>query len=127
MHFRRVELTGGRVHDFVILKDGGKVNSYIFVHAVEAVNREYEGCIRQFQVVQDDYGSFKVRLSVDEEASDIGITRRMIEEKFVSNVLHPDMAGAKYGFEFYSSLFSEGSSGKLCWFIRDVGVKEESE
>ncbi|MBD5135394.1 MAG: phenylacetate--CoA ligase [Lachnospiraceae bacterium] len=117
-----IELTGGRVHDFIKLKDGTRINAYIFVHAVEEVNREYESCIRQFQIIQNDYDRFNVRLSIDEEVSDLGITKQMIEDKFTTNVLHPDIGDAVYEFEFYSQLFPEGKGGKWCWFIRNVDV-----
>lgn len=122
-----VELTGGRVHDFIKLKDGTKINSYIFVHAVEMVNRAYESCIRQFQVIQNDYDRFQVKFSVDEEVSDIGITKQMIEDKFTANVLHPDIENVVYDFEFYNQLFPEGKSGKFCWFIRNIDAVGELE
>lgn len=120
-----IELTSGRVHDFILLRDGRKINSYIFVHAVEAVNRDYESCIWQFQVIQNDFDRFNVRLLVDDEISDVGITKQIIEDKFIANVLHPDMANAVYDFEFYSQLFPEEKSGKLSWFINNVASAYE--
>lgn len=114
---RVIELTSARTHDFIVTEDGSKINSYIFVHAVEAVNREFDGCIMQFQVVQEDYQRFLVKLAIDEEVYYIGVTQQMIEEKFLSNILQPEIQNADYEFEVYHHLFPDENSGKLSWFI----------
>lgn len=112
-----LEITRGRVHDYIKCVDGTKINAYIFVHAVEAVNRDYNGCIRQFQVVQKDYGRFFVKLAVDEEIYEVGVSQDMLEKEFANNIIHEGMRNVTYEFEFHQQLFPE--SGKFLWFSRE--------
>lgn len=111
-----LEITKGRVHDYIKKEDGTKINAYIFVHAIEAMNRDYNNCIRQFSIVQKDYETLTVKLVVDEEVYDLGVSEEMLKEKFVHHIINKEMENMKYEFEFPKQLFNE--KGKFLWFSR---------
>jgi len=106
-----LELTTGRSNDFVLNEDGSRVNTYIFVRAIENVNRVMEYIIKQFQIVQEDYNRFTVKLVLDEETDE-----GSIEELFVENLVQPSLADAIFNFEYYDRLFPDDKNGKLLYF-----------
>ena len=73
----------GEKIDYAIMKDGSKVSSYVFVRAVEIINRKYENVIRQFRVIQKEYDFFVVELVLDEDAVENLITEREVEDEFL--------------------------------------------
>ena len=54
-----LKLTRGRVNDYISTSTGERINSYIFVRAIEIVNYMYPQTIKQFQIVQNDYFRFR--------------------------------------------------------------------
>lgn len=118
-----LELTGGRVHEYIETADGQKINAYIFVHAVEMINRELEGCVRQFSIVQADYDRFDVKMAVDDEIYEMGVDEEAIEERFMRNVIHPGMENAEYRFEFCNQIFQE-EGRKVLWFRKCIKTGE---
>ena len=110
-----LSLTGGRKHEYVELNNGEKINAYIFVHAVEQINKEMDSCIKQFKINQVGYDAFRVKMVIDEEIYDLGISKEMIEGKFKEYITHPGMSNATYEFEFCDCIMQD-SRGKMLWF-----------
>lgn len=107
---RILKLLSGRKNDWIRMEDGKKVNPYVFVRAVDAVNAVYDRCIFQFQVVQTAFMNFQVLLAVDEEEEQVSI-----RQCFVDNIGHTALKGAEYEFYFYEKLFPE-INGKRKFF-----------
>lgn len=109
-----LELTMGRSNDSILTEQGRKINPYIFVHAVEAINGSYDDVIKQFKVIQRDYNSFLVLLRIDDNS-----VKEDIEELFVKYILEPDLKQAEYKF-VYSDSFINEDGRKLRYFMNDM-------
>ncbi len=109
-----LKLTTGRTNEYILTEKGERINSYIFVRAVEVVNHNYPQAIKQFQVVQTDFLSFHVKLVIETEYD-----RGMILAMFMDNVWQDELKDAKYYFEFKESLFPS-ENGKLAYFINRI-------
>lgn len=57
---RILRLRSGRRDDWVVMEDGQKINPYVFVRAVEAVNALYDRCIFQVSDIGKVYAEIKV-------------------------------------------------------------------
>ncbi len=106
-----LELKKGRKNDWIWNKDGSKVSAYTFVRAVNNVNIVLDNVIKQFQIEQNDFDKFLVKLVIDDEMG-----KEAIVEVFVDNVLQSSLSQAQYRFEFYNALFPDDVTGKLKFF-----------
>ena len=123
-----LELTKGRVHEYIETENGEKINAYIFVHAVEKINNAYESCIKQYKIIQTDYDRFKVKLVVDDEIEELGIDKRDIEELFRQSITHPGMEESKYEFEYFERILQDDGKGKMLWYEKNnCELKETNE
>lgn len=107
-----LDITAGRKNDYAIDENGEKVNSYVFVRAIDNINMMLEGVIKQFQIMQLDIDSFLVKLAVDEE-----VYEEQIEELFYENLLQSSLSNAEFEFEYYEELFADDETGKLRYFV----------
>lgn len=112
-----IELTTGRSNDWVYCKDENKVNSYVFVRAIEAINYSMDNVVRQFQVIQNDYDEFTVKLVLDDDEL---FQTKMIEKIFHENLIEPSIKNAKYQFEYQDTLLPDQKSGKLLYFRNNI-------
>lgn len=106
-----LKLTSGRSNDFIINEDGTRIPAYIFARAVESINAIADNPIHQFQIIQDDFNQFTVKMVIEEE-EDIDD----IVNLFPKFVLQPSLDYACYKFEFYDTLFSSENEEKLLYF-----------
>lgn len=109
-----LELSSGRVNDFIICENGEKRSPYTLVRAIEAVNYMFEGVIRQFQIEQKNIGIFVIRLVVDKE--DEMYDEKYIEEVFRRNVIDRELDKSEFMFEYYEELFPDDVTGKYRYF-----------
>lgn len=114
-----IKLTTGRVSDYVIMEDGKKINSYVFVNAVKIVNDYYNMIIQQFQIIQMEYQKFMVKLVLNEEIIDSGVHESMVEELFLNSINEDRIKTAEYEFDYYDELLPDEYSGKLRYFKRE--------
>ena len=112
-----LDVTAGRENDYAIDNKGEMVNSYVFVRAIDNMNIIFDGAIKQFQVEQKEIGIFVVRLVLDED-----ISIEMIEEKFLENLVQSSLADAYFQFEVYEELLPDDNTGKLRYFISNLGI-----
>lgn len=123
-----LKLTLGRVTDYALMKDGSKVSSYVFVRAVELVNRQYENIIRQFRVVQKDYDYFIIHMELDYEAmeeiinEDIyqEINESMVEDMFLHSLNDKRLYDTNFEFQYHDNLELDVKDSKLRYFVREV-------
>ncbi len=119
-----LELLSGRVGDFVLLADGTRLPSYLFLRPVEHINERIGNIIRQFQVVQTGIGQFTVRLSV--HPSYLG-WKDTIRELFLEHLKQPELADADWRFEFFDALLPDERNGKLAFFYNELSKPEQEE
>lgn len=111
-----LKLSSGRTNDYILLEDGNKTTSYIFVKIVDFINMREDtfGDIKQFYIEQDDINKFKVKLYVDSEASYdeiIGLFMDLIDEDRVMD--------ARFSFEFVTEYMMLEDNGKFKYFKRN--------
>lgn len=123
-----LKLTSGRVTDYALMKDGSKVSSYVFVRAVDLVNRQLENVIRQFRVVQADYDYFIIHLELDYEAmeeivyEDIyqEINESLVEDIFLHSLNDKRLCDLNFEFHYHDNLKLDVKDRKLRYFVREV-------
>lgn len=113
---KTLQIKKGRSNDYVINRDGTRLHADIFSHAVDEMNL-MGNAILQFQVVQEDYEVFRVRLVMDEEGDDI-------EEEFMQ-ALGDFVQGRQIFIEYAENLLVDEQTGKLAWFTTKLQTKGE--
>lgn len=113
-------LTSGRINDWILQENGEKINTYVFVRAVENVNRIMEGAIIQFQIIQKDFKDFIVKLVIEDDCNIIEI-----QELFMKNLWQPSLEGSSFHFEIYDILLPEDRNGKLYWFKNEMKANDQ--
>ena len=102
------------------MKDGSKVSSYVFVRAVEIINRKYENVIRQFRVIQKEYDFFVVELVLDEDAVENLITEREVEDEFLYLLNDERLYDTEFEFKYFNEFKLKDNEKKLRYFIREI-------
>ena len=116
-----LELTSGRISDYAILKDGSRINSYVFVRAINMVNMVYKNVIKQFQIIQKDYDYFLINLILDDDIIDSeDIMESIVEDSILASIKDERLYDTEFGFEYYDDLFPNVLNGKLKYFISEV-------
>lgn len=115
-----LKLTKGRNNDFVVNKDGSKIHSYVFVHVIETINDKMDGVIRQFQVIQEDFDCFNVKLVIENLVYSSEEIKQMIINLFLSNLMQKSLYNSRFYFEFYNELFPNKKTGKLQYFMSKI-------
>lgn len=105
-----IELTMARENDLVINRDGSRVHSDLFAHAVEMVNL-VSGSIIQYQIIQTDYERFEIRFVLDEDED-----REEVISLFME-ALGTFTKDREFEFLFPKELFPHEATGKCAWFI----------
>lgn len=130
-----LKLTSGRVTDYALMKDGSKVSSYVFVRAVDLVNRQMENVIRQFRVVQTDYDYFIIHLELDYEAMEEivyeniyqEINESVVEDMFLRSLNDKHLYDTNFEFYYHDNLELDMKDRKLRYFVREVEEDENIE
>lgn len=112
-----LELTTGRINDYILMADGQKVNSYVFVRAIDNTNACLQEAIYQFQVIQHDIDKFEIRLVVDEE-----VDKHTVESLIKDNIAQAGLERANYLFVFCEGLTPDDEKGKMKYFITKLNV-----
>lgn len=117
-----LEVTKGRKNDYILMKDGRKINAFVFVRTIEFLNARMGNIIKQFQIIQNDYGVFTVRLAVLKQCIN---WKDVIKEEFINFLKEPDLKNAEYKLELSDALFPDDKNGKLLFFKNELIQKEE--
>lgn len=114
---RLLKLTSGRRTAWVYLEDGSRVTPYVFVRAVDCVNIRYDNCIIQFQVIQENYRKFTVRLVLDDSPEGMC-------EYLIRCIGDERLRDAEYSFEFHDRLLPD-LNGKRSYFKTNVPKEKD--
>lgn len=109
---RILHLREGRDNDWILTRDGRKINAYVFMRAIEAVNALTDHCIIQCQVIQNDYEAFEIRLVLDEPLEEV-------PRLFVENIGQMELRNADYQFFVCDGLMPE-ETGKRRFFLNKI-------
>jgi len=114
---QKLELTNGRISDFVVVEENEKIPAYVFVRSIEHVSEEIGPVINQFQVIQNNINNFTVKLAIKPAYKGWKDT---IQELFIKYVNQPLLKNAEYEFEFSTHLFPQETTGKLAFFYNKM-------
>lgn len=114
-----LELTSGRVSDYITLKDGENTNCYILLQPIEFVNENMGNPVSQFQFVQTAIDEFSVYLVLKKRYRNWADS---IKESFMGQVGNLGLGYAKWNFEFVERIFPDRLTGKLQFFVNLTGV-----
>lgn len=105
-------LSVGRKNDWVITTEYNKISADVFIRAIEYINQGWDNCILQYQIVQEDYDLFIVKLVLSEKIEDI-------EKVFINQIGDERIKQANFKFEFFQALLPE-KTGKRKFFVSKV-------
>ncbi len=116
-----LELSAARIADDIVLADGRRVSSIVFLHILMLVNQE-KVIIRQFQVYQRGYKKFEIVIETSSKNN-----KKYIESIFcdiLTSVLNIDL---ELKFTYVDNIKNDLKSGKLKYFFpleSNVQMKE---
>lgn len=115
-----LELNKGRNNDCIRCKNNKTIPAYCFDRAVEAVNYFFKNLIIQYQVIQEEYNSFLVKLSIDNNFQGKS-DKNLIEKIFIDNLDEVYVQRSELRFVYYECIFPDYKTGKLKTFYSEVG------
>ena len=115
-----LKLLTGRNSDWILNTDGSKVNVCVFIHAFEMINYIMDDVIRQFQVIQEDYNKFTIKLVVEDNIINNENEKNSIGELFMQALNQDSLLKAEYKFEFYDRIFPDDISRKHKLLINNI-------
>lgn len=110
-----LKLTTGRSNDWVTGANGEKINTYIFANAVININQMCDDVVRQYQIIQNDYDDFTVKLVIDDSSME-----EEVISMFEESIREESLRNAVFEFEFYRTILPDPANGKLACFISRV-------
>lgn len=115
-----IDLSTGRVNDWIILSDGTKIGISGFVRVIELINDIMDNPIRQFQIIQNDYDCFTIVLAVEDYIAKNEESKQLIIQFFNQFFDEDLLVGAKFDFEFSDKLFPDEVSNKHKMLINKI-------
>ncbi len=103
-----LNLRKGRKNDWILTKNGERINVYVFIRSIEIVNMLTEHSIIQFQIIQIDYEEFLVKMVLNDDILNIS-------KLFIENIGHESLKQATYHFQLCEAIFPN-ETGKICVF-----------
>lgn len=109
-----IDLTVGRSHDYAECEDGTRVNSYVFLRAVDTINCLLDDVVKQFQVIQRGINDFLVRMYIDDKSM-----IEKIKEIFDESILDDALKKAKFEYCFEDEYIKDEGRDKLMYFRKE--------
>lgn len=106
---RLLQLSVGRKNDWIFTKKKNMISPDVFVNSIEIINHVADNCILQYQIIQEDYDFFRVKLVMANKMD-------KIEEMFIEYMGQEELKECKFEFEFCEVLHLE-KTGKRRFFI----------
>lgn len=106
-----LELSAARIADDIVLEDGRRISSIVFLHILMLINQE-KVIIKQFQIYQRSYKKFEIVVVASSESD-----RKFIESNFyhiLTDVLNENLV---LKFIYLDSIEIDLQSGKLKYFF----------
>ncbi len=111
-----LKLTNGRCNDFIVCEDGSRIQSSVFVKAIENTNKVMGKPIIQYQIHQITYNHFIVKLVFAYDDVDM----QKLAETFGQLIDEERLYNSNITFELYEELFPDNNTGKLYYFINKM-------
>lgn len=115
-----LKLTQTRSMTQILMEDGSKINRYVMLKPIEIINQQF-GIIKQFQILQEYYNEFTIRLALDmEKLEEVGMEIVDIPNYYIELIQEDRLKNAKFRFEISDMLFSNEKTGKFESFLTYV-------
>jgi phenylacetate-CoA ligase len=111
------EIISGRVNEFVITKDGNRILPYTFLRPIENINERIGNIIRQFQIVQENYDRFCVKLVIKPSYSG---WKESIHDMFLRYLNEPLLHNVSWDFQFSEEPLVNPEKDKLAYFFSRI-------
>ena len=106
-----LDLSAARIADDIVLKDGRKISSIIFLHILMLINQE-KVIIKQFQVYQRSYRKFEIIIAMSSKKNE-----KRIESIFYQILNDVLMENLELDFTYLDNIEIDSQSGKLKYFF----------
>lgn len=112
-----LDIKNGRSIEFAVSNKGELINTGIFVYVFEFINRIMDNIVLQYQIVQNSYKQFTVKIVLD-GFENYDYNKNLIINNFQNQIkqTHSFFEICSFEFEFYEHLFPEERTGKLSFF-----------
>lgn len=107
-----LKILTGRNSDWIISKHGLKTNVNVFVRSFEIINSIMDDVIRQFQVIQEDYDVFVIKLVVEKDIVYDSEIINYLKQLFFQTLEEKTLLDSHFIFEFCDQLFPDEKSNK---------------
>lgn len=110
-----LNLSSARSVEYILFKDGRRINSAVVYCALVEVNKILGDIIVQFQIIQKNYNEFHVKLNLLNNDNDL----KKITDIFEENVKNFGMPEVNWTYEVVDHIDASKKTGKLKYFIRE--------
>lgn len=110
---RYLDLRRGRNSEYILTKDGRKINIYTVVSAIEYTNEFMQSAICQFQIEQKSLEQISVKFVLRNEYRN---WQEAVKEEFIHNLVETELGKYRWDIEFVNQLFPD-QTGKVKVFI----------
>ena len=114
-----LEIYEGRQNDVVKRPDGSVIHAYALMQSVHYINYQYDGCIIQYKIVQEDYDRFTYLIVLGEECPEE--LKRTISEKLQHDLQVRIGKECTCDVIYKKNILPEEETGKCKVFVSNVG------
>jgi len=101
-----LRLTSGRTNDLIQTESGEEKTVYTLIRAIDNINYEMDGLIKQFQIEQNSYTDFIIKLVIDEDEQDY-IPVEELKKLFVNGIYDEELKKCNYSIWIEDEMFPE--------------------
>lgn len=112
-----LELLAGRLNQYAFIEGKEPISCFIFYYAIENINEKQGYPVIQFQVIQESYTEFVVKLVIDRNKK---FSKGLICKQFKEDMDKINIKNVKWNFIFENDLFPCKTSGKLQFFTNNI-------
>ena len=123
-----LRLTSGRTNELIQTESGEEKTVYTLIRAIDNINYEMDGLIKQFQIEQNSYTDFIIKLVIDEDEQDY-IPVEELKKLFVNGIYDEELKKCNYSIWIEDEMFPEEvmydengnvAGGKFKYFKRKI-------
>jgi len=110
-------ISSGRISEYILLKNGNKINNYIFLYTIEHINEYMGNPIKQFKIIQTQIEEFEVYLSLKDHFAN---WKEAVKNAFLQNIKEESIKNCNWKFIFVDKIYPAVNTGKLSFFQNNL-------
>jgi phenylacetate-CoA ligase len=112
-----VKLSLGRTTEYISLKNNKKLNIYVFLYVIEAINERLSNPIVEFQIVQNSIQDFSVNFVIKQSFEGWKDT---ICNEFLQNIIEDELQDKDWNFNFVKRIYPDKKNCKMSFFVNKI-------